>query len=187
MSHDRLSTLPSADDVLGYWRAVGPQRWFVKNTAIDAEIRDKFQNLHAAAIEGLLGNWEDEVSGALAHVIVLDQFSRNMFRGSAAAFAADPLARATAGRAINRGFDRQTTKEERPFFYLPYMHSEALADQERCVELCRAAEDEGTLKYAELHAGVIRRFGRFPHRNAVLGRVTTPEEQAFLDGGGFGG
>ena len=106
---------------------------------------------------------------------------------SAAAFAVDPLARAAAGRAIDRGFDRQTVKAERPFFYLPYMHSEALADQERCCKLCRAAEDEGTLKYAELHANIIRRFGRFPHRNAVLGRVTTPEEQAFLDGGGFGG
>jgi uncharacterized protein (DUF924 family) len=187
MSPDRLSTLPAADDVLGYWRARGPQRWFVKDAAVDAEIRDKFQNLHAAAIEGLLGHWEDEASGALAHVIVLDQFSRNMFRGSAAAFAADPLARAAAGRAINRGFDRQTAKEERPFFYLPYMHSETLADQERCYELCHAAEDEGTLKYAELHADIIRRFGRFPHRNAALGRVTTPEEQAFLDGGGFGG
>jgi uncharacterized protein (DUF924 family) len=187
MSLDRLSTLPAADDVLGYWRALGPQRWFVKDAAIDAEIRDKFQNLHAAAIEGLLGHWEDEASGALAHVIVLDQFPRNMFRGSAAAFAADPLARAAAGRAIDRGFDRQTAKEERPFFYLPYMHSETLADQERCCELCRAAEDEGTLKYAELHADLIRRFGRFPHRNVVLGRVTTPEEQAFLDGGGFGG
>jgi uncharacterized protein (DUF924 family) len=187
MSPDRLSTLPAADDVLGYWRARGPQRWFVKDAAIDAEIRDKFQNLHAAAIEGLLGHWEDEASGALAHVIVLDQFSRNMFRGSAAAFAADPLAGAAAGRAIDRGFDRQTAKAERPFFYLPYMHSEALADQKRCCELCRAAEDKGTLKYAELHANIIRRFGRFPHRNAALGRVTTPEEQAFLDGGGFGG
>jgi uncharacterized protein (DUF924 family) len=182
MSPDRLSTLPSADDVLGYWRALGPQRWFVKDAAIDAEIRDKFQNLHAAAIEGLLDRWEDEASGALAHIIVLDQFPRNMFRGSAAAFAVDPLARAAAGRAIDRGFDRQTAKPERPFFCLPCMHSEALADQERCLELCRAAEDEGTLKYAELHAGIIRRFGRFPHRNAVLGRVTTPEEQAFLDG-----
>jgi uncharacterized protein (DUF924 family) len=110
-----------------------------------------------------------------------------MFRGNAAAFAADPLARAAAGRAIERGFDRQTVKAERPFFYLPYMHSETLADQARCCDLCRAAGDEATLKYAELHADIIRRFGRFPHRNVVLGRVTTPEEQAFLDGGGFAG
>jgi uncharacterized protein (DUF924 family) len=118
---------------------------------------------------------------------VLDQFPRNMFRGSAAAFAADPLARAVAGRAIDRGFDRQADKVERQFFYLPYMHSEVLADQERCCDLCRAAGDEHTLKFAESHAAIIRRFGRFPHRNAALGRVTTPEEQAFLDGGGFAG
>jgi uncharacterized protein (DUF924 family) len=178
---------PAAGDVLAYWRALGPKRWFVQDAVVDAEIRDRFQGLHAAALAGSLLHWDDDASDALAHVIVLDQFSRNMFRGSAAAFAADPLARAAAGRAIERGFDRQAAKAERPFFYLPYMHSEALADQERCCDLCRAAGDEGTLKWAELHADIIRRFGRFPHRNAVLGRVTTPEEQAFLDGGGFGG
>jgi uncharacterized protein (DUF924 family) len=187
MTLERHSKLPSAGDVLAYWRGLGPQRWFVKDAAVDAEIRDKFHDVHAAAIKGRLGHWEDDASGALAHIIVLDQFSRNMFRDSAAAFAADPLARAAAGRAIGRGFDRQAAKAERPFFYLPYMHSEALADQERCLELFRSAKDEGTLKYAELHADIIRRFGRFPHRNAVLGRVTTPEEQAFLDGGGFSG
>jgi uncharacterized protein (DUF924 family) len=181
------SSLPSAGDVLAYWRALGPRRWFVKDAAVDAEIRDKFRDLHAAAVKGLLGHWEDDAPGALAHIIVLDQFPRNMFRGSASAFAADPLARAAAGRAIGRGFDRQSAKAERQFFYLPYMHSEALADQERCRDLCRAAGDAGILKYAELHADIVRRFGRFPHRNAVLGRATTPEEQAFLDGGGFAG
>jgi uncharacterized protein (DUF924 family) len=187
MAPDRELWLPSAGDVLAYWRLLGPKRWFVKDTAVDAEIRDKFQNLYAAALEGSFDHWNDDASGALAHVIVLDQFPRNMFRGSAAAFAADPLARATAGRAIGRGFDRQITKAGRPFFYFPYMHSEALADQERCCELCRTAGDQGTLKYAELHADIIRRFGRFPHRNAMLGRVTTAEEQAFLDEGGFVG
>jgi len=179
--------LPTAGDVLAYWRALGPKRWFVKDAAVDAEIRAKFLGLYTAAVTGSLGPWEDDASGALAHIIVLDQFPRNVFRGGAAAFAADPLACAAAGRAIDRGFDRQAAKAERPFFYLPYMHSEALADQERCLELCRGGEDAGTLKYAELHVDIIRRFGRFPHRNAVLGRVTTPEEQAFLDGGGFSG
>jgi uncharacterized protein (DUF924 family) len=187
MAPDRDLPLPSASDVLAYWRKLGPERWFVQDAAVDAEIRDKFQDLYTAALAGSLGHWEEDASRALAHVIVLDQFPRNMFRGSAAAFAADPLARAAAGRAIDRGFDRQTAMAERPFFYLPYMHSETLADQERCCELCRAVADEGTLKYAELHADIIRRFGRFPHRNAVLGRITTPEEQAFLDGGGFAG
>jgi uncharacterized protein (DUF924 family) len=187
MVTDGLSALPSADDMLDYWRALGPKRWFEKDAATDAEIRDKFLDLYTAAVEGRLGHWENDASGALAHVIVLDQFPRNMFRGTTAAFAADPLARAAASRAIERGFDRQAAKAERPFFYLPYMHSESLADQERCCLLCRAAADEETLEYAELHADIIRRFGRFPHRNAVLGRVTTPQEQAFLDGGGFKG
>jgi uncharacterized protein (DUF924 family) len=184
---DGALSLPTAPDVLAYWRALGPKRWFVRDAAVDAEIRAKFLGLYTAAVAGSLGPWEDDASGALTLVIVLDQFPRNMFRGSAAAFAADPLACAAAGRAIDRGFDRRAAKAERPFFYLPYMHSEALADQERCLELCHAAEDAGTLKYAKLHADIIRRFGRFPHRNAVLGRVTTPEEQAFLDGGGFSG
>jgi uncharacterized protein (DUF924 family) len=187
MPFDQRSALPSAADVLAFWRALGPQRWFVKDAAVDAEIREKFESLHAAATAGLLGDWEDDASGAFALIIVLDQFSRNMFRGSAAAFAADPLARAAAGRAIGRGFDRQFANPERRFFYLPYMHSEALADQERCRELCRAAVDDGGVKFAELHVDIIHRFGRFPHRNAVLGRVTTPEEQAFLDSGGFAG
>ncbi len=184
---DHELSQPSAGDVLAYWRALGPKRWFVRDVAVDAEIRDRFQNLYSAALAGSLGHWEDESPGALAHIIVLDQFPRNMFRDSAAAFAADPLACAVAGRAIDRGFDRQAAKAERPFFYLPYMHSEALADQQRCLNLCRAGEDAGTLEYAELHLDIIRRFGRFPHRNAMLGRVTTPEEQAFLDGGGFAG
>jgi uncharacterized protein (DUF924 family) len=180
-------SLPSATDVLAYWRSLRPERWFVEDAAVDAKIRAKFHGLYAAALAGSLLAWDDDAPGALAHVIVLDQFPRNMFRGTAAAFAADPLARAAAGRAIERGFDREAAQAEQQFFYLPYMHSEALADQERCCELCRAAGDEDTLKWAELHADIIRRFGRFPHRNAVLGRVTTPEEQAFLDGGGFAG
>jgi uncharacterized protein (DUF924 family) len=184
---DRELSLLSSADVLVYWRALGPKRWFVRDAAVDAEILAKFLGLYTAAVAGSLGPWENDGSGALALVIVLDQFPRNMFRGSTAAFTADPLARAAAGRAIDRGFDRQAAKAERPFFYLPFMHSEELADQERCVELCRSAVDKGTLKYAELHADIIRRFGRFPHRNAMLGRATTPEEQAFLDGGGFAG
>jgi uncharacterized protein (DUF924 family) len=187
MALDQRSGLPSAADVLAFWRALGPQRWFVKDAAVDAEIRQKFKSLHAAASAGLLGDWEDDASGALALIIVLDQLSRNMFRGNATAFAADPLARVLAGRAIARGLDRQFANPERRFFYLPYMHSEALADQERCCALCRAAGDDVGLESAELHADIIRRFGRFPHRNAVLGRITTPEEQAFLDGGGFAG
>jgi len=110
-----------------------------------------------------------------------------MFRGSVRAFAADPLARAVAGRALARGFDQQMTMPDRQFFYLPFEHSEALADQERCVALFRATGDADLVKWAEMHADIIRRFGRFPHRNVALGRVTTPEEQAFLDADGFKG
>ena len=179
--------LPSAGDVLAYWRALGPARWYVKDPAVDAEIREKFGALHRAAANGMLRGWEDDATGALAGIIVLDQFPRNMLRGSPAAFATDPLARAAAERAIERGFDRQFADPERRFFYLPYMHSEVLADQERCRDLCRGARDDEGAEFAELHVDIIRRFGRFPHRNAVLGRVTTPEEQAFLDSGGFAG
>ena len=125
--------------------------------------------------------------GALALLILLDQFPRNMFRGAARAFATDPLARAIAAGALLKGFDAQVPPEMRGFFYLPFMHSEDLADQERCVALYQAAGDADGLKWAQEHADIIRRFGRFPHRNAVLGRASTPEEQAFLDSGGFAG
>jgi uncharacterized protein (DUF924 family) len=110
-----------------------------------------------------------------------------MYRGSAHAFATDALARSIADRAIARGFDRVAPHALRAFFYLPFEHSEDIADQDRCIALCRASGDADALKWAELHADIIRRFGRFPHRNAVLGRPTTAEEQAFLDGGGFKG
>jgi uncharacterized protein (DUF924 family) len=110
-----------------------------------------------------------------------------MFRGSARAFAADPLARDIADTAISSGFDKAVNKDLRAFFYLPFMHSEDIEDQDYCVDLCRALGDEDNLKYAEIHAEIIRRFGRFPHRNPVLGRDTTPEEKAFLESGGFAG
>jgi uncharacterized protein (DUF924 family) len=110
-----------------------------------------------------------------------------MFRGSARAFAADALARDIARRAIAQGFDQRFAADERSFFYLPFEHSENLADQEHCIALMQSTGDADLVKWAQLHADIIRRFGRFPHRNAVLGRTTTPDEQAFLDGGGFAG
>ena len=151
------------------------------------EIRERFFDTYEAAAAGKLSDWEQSAQGALALLILLDQFPRNMFRGDARAFATDPLARAVTAGAIVRGFDSQVPKELRGFFYLPFEHSEDLADQERCIALYKAAGDADGLKWAEIHADIIRRFGRFPHRNAVLGRTTTPEEQAFLDGGGFAG
>jgi uncharacterized protein (DUF924 family) len=172
--------------VLAFWRAAGPDKWFNKDAGFDAEIRTRFLGVYEAAAAGALA-WDEDPQGALAFVIVLDQFPRNMFRNSPRAFAADPLAREVASRAIARGFDRLVESPERSFFYLPLEHSENLADQERCVALNRATGDADAIKWAEHHAGIIRRFGRFPHRNAVLGRATTAQEQAFLDGGGFAG
>jgi len=174
-------------DVLAFWRAGGPDKWFERNAAFDSEIKHRFLSVWRAAEEDKLAHWEETPEGALALVIVLDQFPRNMFRGERRTYATDALARAVADRAIARGFDRQVSHPERQFFYLPFMHSENLADQERCLELaCDYGDDEFT-KYAEHHAEIIRRFGRFPHRNALLDRPTNPNEQAFLDGGGFSG
>lgn len=173
-------------DIVAFWRTVGPDRWFKKDPALDDEIRRRFLRAHEAAAAGKLTGWEQSAEGALALLILLDQFPRNMFRGEARAFATDALARAVASRAILNGFDGAFT-DMRTFFYLPFEHSENLADQERAVAFYRAQNDEDNLKWANLHADIIRRFGRFPHRNAVLGRTTTEEEQAFLDAGGFAG
>jgi uncharacterized protein (DUF924 family) len=177
----------SPPDVLAFWRAAGYAKWFGKDDAFDAVIRARFLPTYEAAAAGQLSGWEESAEGALALAIVLDQFSRNMFRGDAQTYAADPIARAVVKRAIARGFDNVIPKEVRSFMYLPLMHSETLADQEQSLALYRAEGDPENMKYAEHHADIIRRFGRFPHRNAILGRPTTPEEQVFLDGGGFKG
>jgi uncharacterized protein (DUF924 family) len=178
---------PTAEDVVAFWLEAGPQRWFEEEAAFDAAIRERYAATYDDAAAGRLDAWETWPEGALALVIVLDQFPRNMFRDSARSYVADPLARAVADRAIVRGFDRQVAMPGRTFFYLPFEHSEELADQERAVALMRETGDADQVEWALLHADIIRRFGRFPHRNAVLGRATTPEEQAFLDAGGFGG
>ncbi len=181
------SILPTPAEVIAYWRALGPERWFKSDDTVDAEIHARFLPLYEAAAAGKLAAWEDTADGGFALLLALDQFPRNMFRGEARAFATDPLARAVAGRAIARGFDASFANPERRFFYLPFMHSETLSDQEHCAALCRRADDPEGIRYAEHHADIIRRFGRFPHRNAALGRTTTPEERAFLDDGGFSG
>jgi uncharacterized protein (DUF924 family) len=177
----------SGADVVAFWRAAGPKRWFKKDAAFDDDIRTRFLKLYEDAAAGALSAWEATAAGALALLILLDQFPRNMFRGDARTFATDPLARAIAAGALVRGFDAQVENAMRGFFYLPFVHSETLADQERAVAFYKAAGDADGLKWAEIHADIIRRFGRFPHRNGVLGRTTMPEEQAFLDAGGFAG
>jgi uncharacterized protein (DUF924 family) len=190
MSRDDARTpggLAEPGDVLAFWRAAGPDKWFEKDPDFDTEVGARYGDLLRAAAEGRLANWEDTPQGALALAIVLDQFPRNMFRGDARTYATDAVARAVAGRALGRGFDQQVGVAERQFLYLPFMHSEDAADQERCVALARNYGDAEFTHYADHHAEIIRRFGRFPHRNVVLGRATTAEEQAFLDAGGFKG
>jgi uncharacterized protein (DUF924 family) len=172
--------------IIAYWREAGPDRWFKKDSALDNEIKQRFLATYEAAAAGKLTSWESSAEGALALLILFDQFPRNMFRGETRAFATDALARAVASRAVLNGFDG-AFPDMRGFFYLPFTHSENLADQQRGVALYRAVGDDDGLKWAETHADIIRRFGRFPHRNAVLGRITTPEEQKFLEEGSFSG
>jgi uncharacterized protein (DUF924 family) len=173
------------DAILAFWRDAGPKRWYTPDDAFDAEVRRRFFGLWQRAAAGELSSWETNDDGALALVIVLDQFPRNMFRGDARTYASDALAREVAYRAIEHGVDARIDPALREFLYLPFNHSEHLSDQLRCIELTRAAGNAENLKWAEHHADIIRRFGRFPHRNRLLGRATTPEEQAFLDEGGF--
>jgi uncharacterized protein (DUF924 family) len=182
-----MPMLASAAEIVSFWRDAGPDRWFNKDDGFDRTIRERFLDTYEAAAAGRFSDWEQSAEGALALLILLDQFPRNMFRGNARAFATDPLARAVAAGGIIRGFDAQVPSDMRSFFYLPFEHSEDFADQERGIAFYKAAGDADGLKWAELHADIIRRFGRFPHRNAVLGRTTTVEEQAFLDSGGFAG
>lgn len=170
--------LPSMGDVLAFWFA-DPQRWWKKDAAFDAEIRDRFSKLHDAVERDECEDWLDTPRGTLAYVVVLDQFSRNMFRGSARMYEGDARALAVARRAIDRGIDGSLSRDERMFLYMPFMHSEDVADQERCVALFGAGLQE-MLRYAEAHRDIIRRFGRFPHRNALLGRQSTAEELEFL-------
>jgi uncharacterized protein (DUF924 family) len=179
--------IATPESVLAFWRAAGHERWFTKDTAFDDDIRARFLETYDAAAAGKLSSWEQTAEGALALTIVLDQFPRNMFRGDARTYAADPQARAVAERALQCGFDQKAPLSDRQFFYLPFEHSESMPDQERCCALFAAAGDADLLKWAQSHADIVRRFGRFPHRNALLGRSTTAEEQAFLDGGGFAG
>ncbi len=179
-------TVAAPAEVVAFWRDAGADKWFTKDAGFDAAVRTRFLDTYEAAVRGELAAWEASADAALALVLVLDQFPRNMFRGEARVYAADALARAVADRAIARGFDREAG-DLRKFFYLPFEHSEDPADQQRCVALNRAAGDADALKWAEHHADIIRRFGRFPHRNAALGRASTPEEEAFLAEGGFAG
>lgn len=173
-------------EVTGFWRAAGPERWFEKDAGFDAEFRARFLVHHFVAATRRLDHWEAKAEGSLALLLLLDQFPRNAFRGTAHMYATDPLARRIAGDAIAAGHDMKVEPELRPFFYLPYCHAESLPDQERAVELFTELGGEG-LDHARGHHSIIHRFGRFPHRNPLLGRETTAAEAAFLAAGGFAG
>ena len=178
--------MDNSNDVISFWKNAGYEKWFANDDAFDAEFDQRFRGLHFRAARRELEGWMGDAAGALALVLLLDQIPRNIFRGSAHAFATDPLALHYAGRAVEAGLDGQVEPALRAFVYMPFEHSEALADQRRAVELFTQLGNAQSLKYAHAHLDVIEKFGRFPHRNRALGRVNTPEEQAWLDaGGGF--
>ena len=173
------------EDVVTFWREAGPGKWFNGGDAFDEECRLHFADAHMAAARRELDGWMDTAEGALALLLLLDQIPRNIFRGSGHAFASDGLALHHAHRAIEAGHDAEVQPDLRAFMYLPFEHSERLEMQDRAIELM-APLSENLLGYARAHRDIIVRFGRFPHRNAALGRTSTPEEQAWLDaGGGF--
>jgi uncharacterized protein (DUF924 family) len=183
MNHDNSTPI----EIITFWREAGYERWYKKDDAFDAEIRRRFLATWNAALAGQRDDWQESDDGTLALLIVLDQFPRNMFRGDPRTFASDPKAREVADRAIARGVDQRFDSVMRQFVYLPFEHSEDLADQQRSVALFKALGDAENLRYAEVHEDIIRKFGRFPHRNQVLGRTTTDAEAAFLKSGGFAG
>ena len=174
-----------AEQVLHFWFEEHAKDWFVKNAAFDAEVRSRFLDLHEAAAAGQLVHWADDPRCCLALVIVLDQFPRNMFRGEARAFATDALACSAARVILERGWHRQMAQPEQLFAYLPFEHSEALADQVLSCDLMKDF-DTDQLRYAIRHREIIERFGRFPHRNGLLGRDSTAAEIEFLKEPGSG-
>ncbi|MGB0661875.1 MAG: DUF924 family protein [Mangrovicoccus sp.] len=175
--------------VLKFWlEEVSPKEWYNSSPELDAQLRDRFMDVYEAGRDGFLG-WSISPRGCLALIILLDQFSRNMFRNDGRAFATDRSARKVAKTAIDKSWDMRAAEPERQFFYLPLMHSECLMDQDRCVRLMKERLPEtgaDNLLHARAHREVIRKFGRFPHRNADLGRATTADEQKFLAAGGYG-
>jgi uncharacterized protein (DUF924 family) len=180
------------DEILEFWFGAphapnyGKERsfWFTKNPEFDREVCDRFLPIYTQAAAGELDNWQDLPQSCLALLLLLDQFPRNMFRGTPRSFATDAKAQVLANSAIAKGFDQDLLPVQRWFIYLPFEHSENLADQQRCVDLFSTLQGDPdsakTIDYALRHKSIIERFGRFPHRNKILGRETTPEEAEFL-------
>jgi uncharacterized protein (DUF924 family) len=184
----RPAPVPPAEAVavVDFWRDAGIARWFAKDANFDRQFRERFLPWHEAAARGELAHWPASATGALALVVLLDQFPRNSFRGKPRMYATDAMAREVTAAAIGAGYDSTVETELRLCFYLPFAHSEDLADQERCVTLVRRL-GQPHLSHAEGHRDIVRRFDRFPHRNPILGRPMTPEEQQFLDDSGYAG
>lgn len=177
------------EEILSFWLdEVEPKDWYIASDALDETIRDRFLSTWEEANKGGLGQWLTYASGSLAYIILTDQFSRNLFRGSGKSFATDRRALCAAKTAVKNKWDMRIDQPGRLFFYMPLMHSENLCDQDRCVRLImdRLEDSEGNLLHARAHREVIRLFGRFPHRNADLGRRSTQPEMAYLAKGGYG-
>jgi len=175
-----------AASVVDFWREAGPPMWFAKDDEFDRRFRERFATLYERAARGELGDWMASATGALALILLLDQYPRNSFRGTPRMYATDALGVHHAAHAIARGYDRQVEDAMQFFFYLPFGHSESLGDQERCVALNQRF-GPGLSKHAVEHCEIVRRFGRFPHRNAILGRPSSEAELEFLKRGGFAG
>lgn len=178
---------PTPDDVVAFWREAGPKKWFAKDGAFDGACRDRFAAAWERAARGESAAWEESPQGALALVLLLDQIPRNMFRNDPRAWSSDPQALAVAERALAKGFDTRVDALLRPFFYLPFEHAEDRTAQQRSVALFSILGEAEQLKWAQHHHDIVARFGRFPHRNAVLGRESSPEELAFLEEDDFRG
>lgn len=180
----------TADEVLKFWLDdVGPTGWYEQSDTLDDDIRARFEDAWRKARTGAFGLWQTYPTGMLAYIVLMDQFPRNMFRGNGDSFATDRHAIAAAKAAIGRKWDLRVEEPARQFFYLPLMHSETLSDQDRCIRLvCERMPrtGAGTLLHARAHREVIRQFGRFPYRNAALGRLPTRPERAYLEAGGYG-
>jgi uncharacterized protein (DUF924 family) len=183
---DRAHTPAQAFSVVEFWREAGPSMWFAKDRDFDRRFRERLESTHEAAARGELDGWLATPYGALALILLLDQFPRNAFRGTPRMYATDAKARTATTIAIDAGHDQAVPKDLRLFIYLPFGHSEELSDQERSVTLAQGL-GEPDLSHAKRHRDIIRRFGRFPHRNPVLGRDMKPEEQRYLDEGGYKG
>jgi len=179
--------MDDANSVIKFWRDAGPKLLFSKNDEFDRDMERQFGALHKRAAAGELADWRNQPDSALALILLLDQFSRNLFRNDPGAFLQDALALDIAKFSLDQEYDTKVEPSIGLFFYMPFMHSESLADQQHCVRLFHATGLEENLKFAILHRDIIARFGRFPHRNKVLNRSTSASEKLFLDAGGFSG